>query len=271
MNFSKWSQREQLFAVVVLITAVLLLYGLLRAKPGIENISKLQAEVGTTQEKINKLVIPDPPLESVEELNTAIEETTRGILERKSEVDVIAGRFAPIDSQELQIRISEIARKNMIRIRDRKPYTGVNSANASTRPTRTLGTKAAKRQKVLARQAARKAAKKAATGATKPQKTEVKQSNLPDTQQKLSFEEIMNPPKGSLHDIAELLQQDSQLKRPLQQIVVEGDFRGIQRFVMELEQLPWLLSVVKMDMAISGKEPPASLPQSLTATLVISL
>ena len=87
----------------------------------------------------------------------------------------------------------------------------------------------------------------------------------------MAFDEIKNPPAGGIHDLPALIASMPSGKRPLQRLVIEGDFRGLQRFIAGLEQLPWAVSVVKLEVAAIGKEPPPGLPQQLSAILVLVL
>lgn len=266
MNFSKLSPREQVLALLVAVAMLLMLYGLLRFKPGLADLESMRKDSAAIQAKISSTKIPEPPAVSIEDMKKELETVSADITRLQSEVAGVQSRFAPFDSQELQIRLSEIARKSLVRIRDRKLYIQ-NPGVAGAKTNTNANSKAAREQRKAALKAAKQAAKtgKTASGKTEPKKMEPAPAALP------LFDSIKNPLPGGLHDLPALLVADGAAKRPLQQLVIEGDFRGLQRFIAELEQLPWLVSVVKMDVAISGKEPPPGLPQPLTATLVISL
>lgn len=269
MNFSKLSPREQTLALMVALVMVGMLYGLLRLKPALADLEALHSDTKGMEAKITATEIPEPPDTSPEDLKKETEAINAQMAALMAEVEAMQSRFAPADSQDLQIRISEIARKSLVRIRDRKAFgiaTGVGGAS----PNSVGGLKQAKKERKAARRAAKKAAQEAKSG-KKPAIASPEKKVADAANPVTPLEEIKFPEPGGPHDMASLLSTDGKTKRPLQQLVIEGDFAGLRNFLAGLEQLPWLVTVVKMDVTVSGKEPPPGLPQPLTATLVISL
>lgn len=272
MKFSEMSTREQVLVLLVGVTVLLLLYGVLRLKPGLAELEDMQASIKKTQENIKNSKIPDLPAKSAEKLRAEMQKMDADLPKMKQENQAALARLAPPDSQELQIRISELARKNLLHIRDRRPYDGLSTALASG-PSATdisrMSAKDAKRAQNRIDREMKKAmreGRKPVTPGTAPVAQEKKTEVV-----KKSLDDFTTPPPGSLHDLAVNLNANSAAKRPLQQFVLEGDFRSLQRFIADLEQLPWLVSVIKLDITVNGKEPPPGLPQLLTATLVLVL
>lgn len=268
MNLSKLSPREQLLALIVGVVVVLTLYGLLRLKPALAEMDNIRASITDTDKKIKTTTIPDPPLKSAEVLRREMKDMEAGIPQLKEDSKSLIARLAPQDSQELQILISDLARKNQLQIRERLPYD----------PAKAVAAPVPRREDMQASKLTQKRAKRAAskamrTGKAAPQEKKVIAKKTGQTTElaKMAFEDIKNPPLRSLHDLPSTMSGNESLKRPLQRLVIEGSYRGLQRFIEDIEQLPWMVAVLKLDVAATGKEPPPGLPQPITATLVLSL
>lgn len=271
MNFNKMTPREQTLTLVVGLAALLVAYGLLRLKPALAEMDEKRASMVSLQAAIKNTKIPDPPAKTADVWRDELKTIEQDLPALREESKTVLERLAPADSPDLQIRISELARKHLLSIRDRKPYDGKASVVAPGGQTagREMSALEKKRAQKRIDRAVRQAMREGRNPAevTAPPKVEA----APKTAlEQKGFDTFTNPPPGSLHDLTTTLSTDAAAKRPLQQFALEGDFRGLQRFIADLEQLPWLVTVVKLDVAVAGKEPPSGLPQPLLATLVLA-
>lgn len=268
MNPGKMSPREQTLALVVGIVVVAVLYGSFRLKPALAEMDELRASITETDKRIKTTKIPDPPAKDAEALRKEMQVMEKEIPQLKEDAKSLLSRLAPADSQELQILISDLARKNMLQIRERLPYDPAKSASVEIvrREDAQASALALRRADRAMRKAMREGKKTAQATPATSSKPEPSVATV-----KLAFDEFKNPPSGSLHDLPTRFASAGNDKRPLQRLVIEGDFRGLQRFIAGLEQLPWAVSVVKLDVAVIGKEPPPGLPQQLSAVLVLVL
>lgn len=268
MNPGKMSPREQLLALVVAVVVVLTLYGLFRLKPALAEMDELRGQIAELDKRIKATTIPDPPAKSADALRLEMQTIEKEIPQLREDSKSLLSRLAPTDSQELQILISDLARRNQLQIRERLPY---DPAKAAANPI--ISRADLQASKLARKKAQRESSKALRLGKPVPEqkKASTDKPKKNDEPIRLAFDDIKNPPPGSLHDLPALIASATSDKRPLQRLVIEGDFRGLQRFIAELEQLPWAVSVVKLDVASIGKEPPPGLPQQLSAILVLVL
>lgn len=265
MNFSQLSRRDQIVLAGFLLFIIALFYGLVRYRPASHALQKTQAEIVEKQDKIKAVKFPDTPKRSVEDIQRELDAGVKEIANLQTSLDAMQSSFSD-DAQDLQIRISDLARNLGIRIRDRRPYgastTGLPPIADGGGGALTSAEKKDRRiAKIRERRLAREAAAKGVAAAKPTQ---------PAKPGEIPIEELVNPPAGGLHDLITLLSTEGKAKRPLQQLIIETDFRGLQRFISELEKLPSFITVVQMDISITGKDSPQGLPQPLTARLVIS-
>ena len=61
------------------------------------------------------------------------------------------------------------------------------------------------------------------------------------------------------------------LHRPMQQLGMEGDFEGMRNFIQGLDRLPWQVTIVQFKLEAKPVDPPAGMPQRLSANLILAL
>lgn len=257
MKLSKLSPRDQVVLTGLLLLIITMFYGLLRYLPATRAVKETQAEIVTKQNSLKTIKFPDAPKRKVADVEQEQATISKEIPELQESLKTIQAS-ASTDPQEIQIRISDIARNLGVRIRDRRPYGGTNSTVGPARPPGKIDRRAERAQQRAVLRAAR--AQAAAPTA--------KIADSADT----PIDELLNPPKGGLHDlVARLTNEKNEQIRPLQLLVIETDFRGLQRFIGELEGLSTPISVINLDISVAGKDAPQGMPQPLTAKLVIAL
>lgn len=134
MKRSHLSNREQLLSALVIVAIVAGAYGLLRYRPVDERIGQLQKSAESTQKRLLKARLPDEPLENVEELTAQLDDLERAMALVREQAETMQLRLAPFDSQELKVRISQLARDSGVRIRSNEklqpPLQTATSKNA---------------------------------------------------------------------------------------------------------------------------------------------
>jgi hypothetical protein len=155
----------------------------------------------------------------------------------KSQSDSAERRLAPLDSQLLIVDISRVARNAQVHVRVNEDYKALPAAVASANPL-PAGKKARKKQ--------------AAQAAAAPAPAE-------PTMPPLSSGWIARMSAGSAY------------ARPLRRLEVEGSYMALNRFIHDLDALPFHVAVLRISIE---KMPVLSMPgypQALLAELVLAL
>ncbi|MDP2152687.1 MAG: hypothetical protein Q8J66_03390 [Methylotenera sp.] len=260
MNLQKLSLREQVLSALVLIVFIVGGYSFLRFVPAYKATLVMQAAILKSQTNLQNTEIPEMPDEDFDEMEDRLNDLTQSVNLLKASSATIESRFAPEDSQELRLRISELARQHGVRIRVSEAF----QASASSQSAASGGAVPQVDAKRAARKAQREAERAArlARAGKAPAKVEVKKEEA--VQQQIVI------PSEALGWLARL-EVGSIFHRPLQTVSVEGDFQGIRNFIRGLEQLPWQVTVVKLDIAVIAADMPPGIAQPLSAQLVLAL
>lgn len=245
MNLRTISTREQILIFIVALTLLGGGYGLLRYRPALKVLGELQAANVKTAAHARDAQIPDDPMEDPEELGMAIADAEKEFAALQLGFADVEQRLAPVDSQELRLKISDVANGAGVRIRENVPYLVPRAAGpvagAASAP------KLSKRQQ----RAANKAARKTGGGATGGGAV------------------TATAPKDG--ELIYRLVNDLDEPRPFQRVSVEGNFAQVQRFVQELGKLPWMATVMQINIDLSAQTPPAGYPQPLIVTMILAL
>lgn len=245
MNLRNISTREQVLIFIVALTLVGGGYGLLRYRPALKALGEMTAANAQTETRLKTAEIPEEPMEDPEDLAMAIAEAEKEFAAMQLGFADVEQRLAPADSQELRLKISDVANSAGVRIRENVPYLVPRAAGpvagAATAP------KLSKRQQ----RAANKAARKSGGGATGG-----------------GAVTAAAPKDGEL--IYRLV-NDLDEPRPFQRVSVEGSFAQVQRFIQELGKLPWMATVMQINIELSAQTPPAGYPQPLIVTMILAL
>ncbi len=226
MTLSKLKKTEQILFALVIAVLILGAYSFLRFIPKNDAIDKLHRQVEKTQSKLFKADIPNEPEKDVEELLKELDEKERTLALTQSMADSVAQHLAPFNSQELKVRISELATRSGVRIRTNEEF----------------------RPPILTKINKPKAKAKA--------KTPINASNL------------ILPVNRSWID---RLSQQSVFHRPLQLLVLDGNYQSIRSFIHGLEKLQWQVTPVRVSIEILPISPLRGQPQRLKAELVLAL
>lgn len=239
MKLKTMSLREQ---VLVFIVAVVLVgggYGLLRFYPALKALKAINEAVAKTEAHVRTAEIPDLPEDDEDAIIRQIRQADQAMAGLGGSIDTVERRLALPDSQELRLKISDLARTSGVLMLSNQAYVNVNpvtAANVSSAPKRS------------SRRARRAAAAQPVPVADK------NPAILPRSDGLLA----RMSPGTAFH-------------RPMQQLAMEGDFDSIKQFIAELNRLPWQVTIVRFKLETKLTDPPAGLPQRLSANFILAL
>lgn len=246
MNLKSMSTREQVLVAIVIFTLVGGGYGLFRYRPALKSLGELQAANVATAARTRDAVIPEEPMDDPAEIKASIAEAAQELEKMRQGFVEVEQRLAPVDSQELRLKISDVATTAGVRIRENVPYL-VPRVAATATDSAAAAPKLSKRQQRAANKAARKSGNPGGLGAAVT---------------------AAAPKEGEL---AFQLVNEIDPPRPFQRVSVEGSFAQLQRFIQELAKLPWMVTITQINIELSPQTPPPGYPQPLVVTMILAL
>jgi hypothetical protein len=241
MKLPHLSNREQLLIALSVCVIVVGGYVWLRFMPAHRSIGELQQAADATEQRSRTTSIPEQPEEDLDRLDQQLHEQEQLVLTLKSQSDSAERRLAPTDSQLLIVDISRVARNALVNVRANEDYKPLpTTAAAGANPPLT----SKKARKLQAAQAAAATAAMPAVELTIPQ---------------LSEGWINRMSAGSMY------------ARPLRRLELEGSYMALNRFIHDLDALPFHVAVLRLSIE---KIPVVSMPgypQELMAELVLAL
>lgn len=231
MTLSKLKPLEQLLFAIVILILILGSYSWLRFIPQNNEILDLHSQVAATERKLLKTRIPDEPDQDIEALLKQLDDQEHAAELIRTMADGIGERLAPFDSQELKVRISELARNSGVRIRINETYV-----------------------------------KTLTTGALVPSvqnKKKIKQATPLVTATNVILPES--------HSWIARMSAETLFHRPMQRLILEGDYQSIRTFIHGLAELQWQLTVVKLKLERLPSTPLRGYAQMLNSELVLAL
>jgi len=223
VKLKQLNKRERILAACIIIVIVLGGYGFLRFQPKFDANQRLEQQKQATLNRLGKMDIPTEPTEGVDDIKDALDDQEKALVAIRESAEQIESQLAPLDSQELKVRISELARDSGIRIR-------VNQA-LNPQPLKPAPTKRGSNEKA-------------------------------------AFGEII-PPLGTGWVIR--LSPGSMYQRPLQRLEVDGSYLSLRRFIHGLDQLPYLVTVVRINVEKLDIAPLRGNSQLLKTEMVLAL
>jgi Tfp pilus assembly protein PilO len=232
-KLAKLKQSEQILIAITLFVIIIGAYSLFRFIPKYQDISSLALNAEKTERKLLKARIPNEPDQDAKQLLSQLDDQELAMALISDMANRVQERLAPVDSQELKVLISQLARDLKVRITTNERIEGKTPA---------LKVVAKKKRK-------KKNNKKAAT---------VNQ----DTNH------IALPASYSWLD---RMAPNTLYYRPLQRIQLVGHYRSIREFTQELNNLPWQVTVVRLKIEKQSIMPLRGYAQALKAELVLAL
>jgi hypothetical protein len=226
VNLKQLNKRERMLAAGIIVVIIVGGYGLLRFQPKYNDIQRLEQQKQSSMNRLAKMEIPREPTEEVDDINRELDDQEKALKAIRESAEQIESQLAPLDSQELKVRISELARDSGIRIR-------INEAMAPT-PLKEVQSSSRKRK----------------------EKTTV------------SFGEIIPPVTSGW---ITRLSPGSMFQRPLQRLEVDGSYLALRRFIHGLDQLPYVVTVVRLNIDKLDIAPFRGSSQILKTELVLAL
>lgn len=223
MKIKQLNKREKLMAGVIISIVLLSGYGYLRFEPRLSGIDRLTAQKDGTLNRIATLEIPEEPLESMEQLKLELDDLEKALQAIEENSQQIEAQLAPVDSQELKLRISELARDSGIAIKINEVFR-VDPITPSQNSNREAD----------------------------------KQNN----------KEILPP--FELNWVKKLA-PNSMFHRPLQRVVIDADYTSLRRFIHGLDNLPYRVTVVRINIEKLDYAPLRGMSQLLKTELVLAL
>jgi len=173
--------------------------------------------------RISTMDIPTEPREDVEDINEKLDDQENALQAIKESAEQVETQLAPVDSQELKVRISELARDSGVRIR----------VNEALNPT--------------------------------PLKVKNKKNrNNAD----VSYGEILPPVTAGW---ITRMSPGSMFQRPLQRLELDGSYLALRRFIHGLDELPYLVTVVRLNIDKLAIAPLRGGSQILKTELILAL
>ncbi len=232
MKLSNINTREQLLIGLVMIVLILGSYTLFRFIPEQKSITSLVKKAEKTERKLLRNRLPDEPTENLDDLVEQLNDQEQAIALIKTSAETMQNRLASFDSQELKVRISQLATSNRVRIKTNEVLKTLPQSTAL------VSNKKKNKNKKKAR--------------TTPKAT----SNviLPAS---MSWIARMSP--------------NTMFYRPMQRLELEGDYQSLRQFIHGLDDLPWQVTVIRLRLEQLPTSVPAGYPQPLSAELVLAL
>lgn len=234
-KLEKLTKSEQILIAITLVVILLGGYSVLRFIPQYQEISSLALSAKKTEGKLLKARIPNEPDQNVQQLLSQLDDQEQAMTLISEMADSVQERLAPIDSQELKVLISQLARDLKVRITANERIEGKAPA-----------------AKVIAKKKAKKKKKKKKKAS--PQVDDNKNIALPAS---YSWLDRMAP--------------NTLYFRPLQRIELSGKYQSIRAFIQELENLPWQVTVIRIKIEKQSIPPLRGYAQALKAELVLAL
>jgi DNA gyrase/topoisomerase IV subunit A len=117
MNIKELNTRERILAGLVIIAIVLGGYGLVRFQAKQNDINKLTLQRDATLNRLAKMDIPNEPKEDIDDIKRALDDQEKALEALKEHALQVESHLAPADSQELKVRISQLAIESGVKIK----------------------------------------------------------------------------------------------------------------------------------------------------------
>ncbi len=117
MKLTTINNREQLLIALIMCVLVLGSYSFLRFIPEQKSISSLAKQAENTERKLLRNRLPAEPIEDLDDLIEQLNDQEQANNLINTSAETIQQRLASFDSQELKVRISQLATTNRVRIK----------------------------------------------------------------------------------------------------------------------------------------------------------
>ena len=239
MKLPHLNNREQLLLAVTFCVIFCGAYAGLRYVPANRAIAELRQAAEATEKRAQTTIIPDEPAEDGEHLAAQLAEQEQIVNLLKTQTETVERRMAPTDSQLAIVDISHTARRAQVNIRINEAYQ--TPSNVVVAVGQAVSQKKSKKNRP-------------ANPASTPAPSTAEATILPAS---AGWIARMSP--------------GSAFARPLRRLEVKGSYLALNRFIHDLEALPFHVAVLRISVE---KMPVLSMPgypQGLLAELVLAL
>jgi len=243
MKLPSLSKREQWLSALAIGVIVIGGYAGLRWVPANREIGQLQQTAEATDKRLRTAEIPEEPDEDIERLKSQLAEQERLLAAIKEQSDSVEKHLAPDDSQFLIVNISKVARDAQIHVRANEVFKAAVSNNAAPVAAAPTTTKKSRKNKPATVTPAAAAAAAPIAAVIPP----------------LSAGWVARMSPGSL------------LERPLRRLEVEGTYLALNRFIHDLDRLPFQVAVLRISVERMPVLAMPGYPQSLLAEVILAL
>lgn len=115
-KLAKLTTSEQILIAITVLIIIFGAYSLLRFIPKYQDITSLERSTEKTARKLLKARIPNEPDQDVQQLISQLDDQEQAMTLISNMANSVQQRLAPIDSQELRVLVSQLARDLKVRI-----------------------------------------------------------------------------------------------------------------------------------------------------------
>lgn len=254
MSLNQLGSKKQ-FAILITFVVILLgLYTQFRMLPAIDDVGKLSKQLKADENLLKNPKVPEEPSEDIEDLKDVVADLDVELEQLIQQSSSLAKKLPEVDSQDLMVKISDLARSSRVRIVNNVPFL------------------AKKRMKVAGRAATSKSNKKLSIVERRKQERRMRKA-MKRTRKRTAQKGVsvgggigVYTREGELMD---KLVNDFDVSRPLHKLKIEGTYNNIKAFIEALQGLPWQVTVVKIDYKLLGANTAQGYSQPLMVEMII--
>lgn len=263
MDLNRISARQQWLILIVIASLLAIPYAIKRFWPAYEVLQSNQKKLTKNQDTIRNPNYPESPDEDEDDVHEEILSLQAKVDELNSQTSALQNRIPPIESQDLLLELSALARVNNINIKENVPYVvkRVESDDASKVPDKS---KKAKNQAPVSRTAQRQARRDARRQLGQTGVRAGNSTPIIGTQ----------PRQGELmYEVVNKLDE----ARPIQLMTLQGTYFGLMGFFEGIKTMPFQVTLLNINIDTQVQIPSQNqkniqgLPQLISVSLIVAL
>lgn len=252
MRFKNLPQKYQWLLIACVLLCFFVVYAKARLIPFYQEVAAQGKQLDIDRKLLKAPNIPEEPYEDSTFLAGELSELKKELAGVAGQAANLEQRLAPVDSQDVLLKISEVARSSRVKVVQNLPYLVQRRVMIDVQtgqPTNKKMSKAEERAQLKKlRQQAKRAKKNAA-----------------------QFGGVV----GAITREGELMDKmvnDFAEARPFQEVKIEGTFDNLKTFIQSMQAMPWQVTIVKLDIdVIQVQKAPQGLPQLLSAKMIVGM
>lgn len=253
MKLNTLQKKYQWLILITMVIIIISVYGIFRLMPRYTEVSALGKQLAADVRLLKNPKIPEEPTADTGYLKQKLKGINGRLDSIGGQAKNLEQRLAPLDSQDVILKISAVARTSRVKVVQNLPYLVQRRAPVGESIDEKL-----KKQKLTPAEE-RKLRKKLRKQAKRAKKDAAKFGGV----------------VGALTREGELMDKlvnDFVEARPLQEVKVEGTFDNLKTFIEGIQVMPWQVSIVKFDVDVKQvQKAPQGLPQLLSIKMIIGM